>query len=76
VIDLFSPACSGRDTPDGLTGADVAYLTALYAADPEAKKASEQSDIAKRMARILVKANLAKGSTGSASLQPADANAH
>ena len=57
VIDLFAPACPGRDAPDGLTPADAAYLTALYAADPEAKKMAQQSDVANRMARILTKAN-------------------
>jgi hypothetical protein len=57
VIDLFAPsACPGRDTPDGLTAADAAYLTALYSADLEAKKAGEQGDIAGRMAKILTKA--------------------
>ena len=57
VIDLFANApCAGRDTPDGLTAADAAYLTALYATDLEAKKAVEQSDIAGRMARILIRA--------------------
>jgi hypothetical protein len=57
VIDLLAPsACPGRDTPDGLTAADAAYLTALYSADLEAKKAGEQGDIAGRMAKILTKA--------------------
>jgi hypothetical protein len=57
VIDLLAPAaCAGRDPPDGLTPADAAYLTALYAADPRAKKATQQSDMADRMARILLKA--------------------
>ncbi len=58
VLDVFAtPPCPGREAPDGLTPADAAYLTALYATDLEAKKAVEQSDIAGRMARILVKAN-------------------
>ena len=58
VIDLFAKtACPGRDPPDGLTPGDAAYLTALYSADLEAKKASEQGDIASRMANILIKAN-------------------
>ena len=57
VIDLLAPqACSGRDQPDGLTAADAAYLTALYSADLEAKKAGEQGDISNRMAKILTKA--------------------
>jgi hypothetical protein len=55
VIDRFAPApCAGRDPPDGLTPADAAYLTALYASDPEGKKAGEQGDIAGRMAKILI----------------------
>jgi hypothetical protein len=58
VIDLFAPsACAGRDTPDGLTAADAAYLTALYMSDPEGKKNMEQTDISIRMANILVNAN-------------------
>lgn len=57
VIDLFAPsACTGRDTPDGLTPADAAYLTSLYEADPDAKLAFQQGDIAGRMAKILVNA--------------------
>jgi hypothetical protein len=60
VIDLLSKSvCPGRDPPNGLTPADAAYLTALYSADLEAKKAGEQSDIAGRMAKILFPANLA-----------------
>jgi hypothetical protein len=54
VIDVFGKsACSARDPPDGLTPADAAYLTALYSADLEAKKTSEQGDIARRMAKML-----------------------
>lgn len=57
VIDLLAPApCPGRSLPDGLTPADAAYLTALYAADLEANKTGEQGDIARRMAKILAKA--------------------
>ena len=57
VIDLLAPSgCPGRSPPDGLTPADAAYLTALYAADLEAKKAGEQGDIANRMAKILTRA--------------------
>jgi len=57
VIDLLAPSgCPGRSPPDGLTPADAAYLTALYTADLEAKKAGEQGDIAGRMAKILTKA--------------------
>lgn len=58
VIDLFSKsACTGRDSPDGLTPADASFLTALYSADPESKKWAAESDIGNRMARILIKAN-------------------
>ena len=59
VIDLFAPDCPGRSAPDGLTPADAAYLTSLYEADPEGNRASEQADIAGRMAKILVNAKLA-----------------
>ena len=58
VIELFAkPACPGRDAPDGLTSADAAYLTALYAADLRQRKPVELVDIAQRMAKILIKAN-------------------
>jgi hypothetical protein len=58
IVDLLAKAaCSGRDAPGGLTPADAAYLTALYSADLEAKKAGETSDISNRMARILIKAS-------------------
>jgi hypothetical protein len=57
VIDVFAKsACPGRDPPDGLTPADAAYLTALYASDPEGKKTAAQDDIARRMAKMLVPA--------------------
>jgi hypothetical protein len=57
VIDVFArSACPGRAPPNGLTPSDAAYLTALYAADLEARTAGEQSEIARRMAAILVKA--------------------
>jgi hypothetical protein len=57
VIDRFGRSpCAGRDPPTGLTPADVAYLTALYSADPDGKKTVEQIDIADRMAKILIKA--------------------
>jgi beta-lactamase regulating signal transducer with metallopeptidase domain len=59
VIDAFArSACPGRDPPDGLTPADAAYLTALYAADPGVRKPFEQADIARRMASILIKASV------------------
>jgi hypothetical protein len=57
VIDILAKSvCPGRDPPDGLTPGDAAYLTALYASDPEGKKRDEQGDIAGRMASILTKA--------------------
>ena len=59
VTDLFVGACPGRGAPDGLTPADAAYLTSLYAADPEARKLGAQADIAGRMAKILATANVA-----------------
>jgi hypothetical protein len=58
VIDLLAKtACPGRDTPDGLTPGDAAYLTALYESDLQARKGSEQGEIAERMAKILTKAS-------------------
>ncbi len=58
VIDRFAKSpCPGRDPPDGLTSADIAYLTALYLTDPEGKMTVAQFDIADRMAKILIKAN-------------------
>jgi hypothetical protein len=59
VIDRFATsACPGRDPPDGLTPADTAYLKALYTSDLSMFKATEQIDIAARMAKILIKANV------------------
>jgi hypothetical protein len=59
VIDLFSKDCPGRSGQDGLTRADVAYLTALYKMDLQGKKGAQMSDIAGRMADMLIKANKA-----------------
>jgi hypothetical protein len=57
VIDvLVKPGCPGRDPPDGLTPADAAYLTALYASDPERKRTNAQDEIASRMAKMLTPA--------------------
>jgi hypothetical protein len=57
VIDLYAPApCPGRGGPDGFTPADAAYLTALYAMDPQLRRTEEQSEIAERMSKMLVKA--------------------
>ena len=36
VVDLFSKGCPGDSGMDGLTRADVAYLTALYRMDLQA----------------------------------------
>jgi hypothetical protein len=55
VIDALSPACQGRPAPDGLTPADAAYLTSLYATDLEASGTSQEGDIASRMASMLTK---------------------
>lgn len=59
VIDIYAAGCAGRDPPDGLTRADVAYLTSLYKTDLEARKASQETDIASRMADMLLRANKA-----------------
>ena len=75
VIDLFA-ACPDRDAPNGLTPADAAYLTALYAADLEAGKGGEQSDIAARMAKILIPAKARAGAGAkSTDTPPPDAQA-
>lgn len=59
-IDLYAKSpCPGHDPPDGLSAADAAYLTALYASDSEGRLSSEQGDIAGRMAKILIKAQVA-----------------
>ncbi len=66
VIDRFARSpCPGRDPPDGLTPADSAFLAALYSADLEAKKGTEQFDLAGRMAENLIKANVASGAGAS-----------
>jgi hypothetical protein len=58
VTDLFSGSCAAG-AADGLTAADAAYLTALYQANPEARKANEQADIANRMAKMLAPSGVA-----------------
>ncbi|MGZ3345657.1 MAG: hypothetical protein ACXU82_13550 [Caulobacteraceae bacterium] len=55
VTDLFSASCAAG-AAEGLTAADAAYLTALYQANPEARKLNEQADIAGRMAKMLAPA--------------------
>lgn len=57
VIDIYARGCAGRDPPDGLTRADVAFLTSLYKIDLEAKKLSQETDISNRMSDMLLKAN-------------------
>jgi hypothetical protein len=57
VIDLFSKACPGESGQDGLTRADVAYLTSLYKMNIEARKRGQMTEIAGRMADMLLKAN-------------------
>ena len=53
VIDRLGQPCRDRQAPDGLTPADAAYLTALYASDLEANKPLEQDEISSRMNAIL-----------------------
>jgi hypothetical protein len=56
VIDMFAKsACPGQDVPDGLTPSDAAYLTSLYASDPEAKLSLAKGDIELRMADLLTR---------------------
>ena len=57
VIDIYARGCAGRDPPNGLTRADVAFLTSLYKTDLEAKKLSQETDISNRMSDMLLKAN-------------------
>jgi hypothetical protein len=62
ILDLTAKtACPGRDAPDGLTEADAAWLTALYASDPEAKGDGERTEIASRMADMLIKTSAPAG---------------
>lgn len=74
VIEAFAKtACPGRAPPTGLTAADDAYLSALYASAPDAKKAMELSDITARMAKALTKGNTgAAADGGPASAPPAE----
>ena len=57
VIDMFAKSvCPGQDVaPDGLTPSDAAYLTALYASDPEAKLSLAKGDIELRMDDLLTR---------------------
>ncbi len=56
VMDILASRCPDRVGATSLTWADQAYLKALYTADLEARRGSEESDIAARMARNLIKA--------------------
>jgi hypothetical protein len=56
VLDLFAQGCANFGM-DGLTRADVAYLTALYKTNMEGRKTVQQTDIAEKMADMLLKAN-------------------
>jgi len=60
VIDLFSERCPGQSGQDGLTRADVAYLTALYKVNLESRKSGQMTEIAGRMADMLIKAGKAE----------------
>jgi hypothetical protein len=60
VIDLLGKPCVGRELPDGLTPADAAYLTSLYASDLEANKPLEQDEIASRMGSIFLRSRAAR----------------
>jgi hypothetical protein len=53
VLDVLAPKPCGRDAPKGLTPADAASITALYAADVKAMKPAEQAELNNRMAAIL-----------------------
>ncbi len=56
IVDVLAPApCPGRDPPERLTSADQAYLAALYASDPRANAAVQQSEMSTHMAAALVK---------------------
>jgi len=68
VIDLFVQGCPGASGQDGLTRADVAYLTSLYKIDLQSKKMGQMDDIAGRMADMLIKA----GASERLAIQAAD----
>lgn len=57
VLDQFAnPGCDHPPT-DGLTPADAAYLTSLYASDLRAKGWGERGEISLRMTRMLINVN-------------------
>ncbi len=65
AIDRFAnKPCAGRTAPDQLTSADTAYLSALYSADLENRKGVEETDMASRMAKALIKARARAGANG------------
>jgi hypothetical protein len=49
VTDLLSPECHTKPRPEGVTRADMAYLTALYTSDPEANLTNQQGELHDRM---------------------------
>ena len=55
VLDFYARDCPGREAPTGLTPADRAYLTGLYAADLTQVQFGQgaKSEIAGRMVKIL-----------------------
>lgn len=55
IIDLLSPRCIGRTPPAGLTAADSAFLTALYASALEMRLNVQQGELRDRMMEILQK---------------------
>jgi len=57
VIELFAKGCPAAAARNGLTRADVAYLTALYKIDLQARKPGQVADLAGRMADMLIKAD-------------------
>jgi hypothetical protein len=48
-MDLLSADCTGRAPPNFITGADVAYLKALYSANLEMNLNLERGDMHDRM---------------------------
>ena len=60
IFDMMAKTpCPGRDPPGELTSSDAAYLTALYASDPESRADSQRVEIANRMTEMLIRTNSA-----------------
>lgn len=55
IVDLFAAGCADRAKPAALSGADAAFLKALYASDLDGRIGSEQSEVNKRMLAALKK---------------------